>query len=360
MNPLFYIIIIYTTLINLVVFYSYFFPQKKREKKQTYKPFVSVIVAVRNEEKNLKDLLEKLSDQLYDENKFEVIIVDDYSEDNSKQIINDFKKQFPQLKSLMNKFNPGKKNALKTGIEIAQGEIILLTDSDCLPPRSWINSIVDVYDEHSQLVIGYSPFLEDGKFVTKFCRYENFLTSFLLTVFYRVGFPYMGFGRNLSFKKQFFKSVKGYDGIDKSLSGDDDLFIQKAMKSGGKIILADSPDSIVHTKCDLNIKILINQKTRHISASKFYPIEMKISLGFFYLSNIFLNIILIPSLISLDLFIISFIILNYIIKIFEISLITKRMNEKFTIYLIPLFDFIYSILLIITGILSRKKIVRWK
>ena len=117
---------------------------------QTF-PMVSIVIAARNEEKNIKQCLEKCVNQAYPSIKFEIVVVNDRSEDKTAKIIKKFAIDYKNVRlinieALPAEYkNSGKKYALKQGIENSKGEIILLTDADCLPKTGWIKGIVQYF-----------------------------------------------------------------------------------------------------------------------------------------------------------------------------------------------------------------------
>ena len=111
-----------------------------------YLPFVSVVIAARNEEGNIERCIEALKKQDYSNKLFEVIIINDRSTDNTAEIIagkTDSVSNFHTLtiKDLPVNTSP-KKFALQKGIEASKGEIILTTDADCVPKPGWISGMV--------------------------------------------------------------------------------------------------------------------------------------------------------------------------------------------------------------------------
>lgn len=356
-----YILVVYITLINSIILLALYFKKDKRSKRSINKDlFVSVVVAFKNESKNLGQLIESLTSQTFPANQFEIILVDDFSSDDSFEKAKTYEGQFLNLKVLKNQYNSGKKGALKTGILNSLGKYILLTDADCFPGNNWIQSMISKFDDETNIVFGYSPFKENKSFLNKLCRYENLFSTILMESFYNVGYPYLVFGRNISYRKSLFNRLNGFDSIEESLSGDDDLFFQKALKSGVRVILNDDKDSIVFSDCVPSWKTFIRQKSRHVSASKFYPVTLKAVLGLIYGSNILLNLILIVGLLTVDLFIITFILINWFIKFSMIRFLTRKLFVKFSFFLIPILDFLYFLFLIPIGIRSRLKIVHWK
>jgi cellulose synthase/poly-beta-1,6-N-acetylglucosamine synthase-like glycosyltransferase len=106
-------------------------------------PFVSIIIAARNEEKDIRDCIQSIIDQTYPQNKFEIIVTDDYSTDGTVSIIQSFKKEnilvihladFIENKNL----NSYKKKSIETALQFAKGELIVTTDADCIAPKKWI------------------------------------------------------------------------------------------------------------------------------------------------------------------------------------------------------------------------------
>ncbi len=128
--------------------------------KNLENPTVSVIVAVRNEEENLRDLLKDLSNQTYPKKKLQFIISDDRSTDNTWSIINDYVKKndnFYGIKTTkLSKTMTPKKYALTKAIEKSTGEIIISTDADCRVQNTWVESIVESFDKETGVLIGYS------------------------------------------------------------------------------------------------------------------------------------------------------------------------------------------------------------
>lgn len=355
------IIIIYITVINAVLLLIFLF-RKKYVPTLEQKEFeaASVIVAFKNEIENLPDLIQALVNQSVDKNLIEIILVDDYSTDGSFELAINLVNNQTNIKVVKNRYNSGKKNALRTGIEEAKNDILIFTDADCLPNKDWIKTILQHFDFETDVICGFSPFISTSTFVNKLCQYENFFTSILMSSFYNVGMPYMAFGRNFGYRKSLFNELGGFSKIENSLSGDDDLFFQLAIKSGAKAKLLYEPDTLVFSKCNYTFNEFFRRKSRHISASKFYSNDIKAALSVIYGGNILFNIFLIPSILSLDLSLVSFIFFNWSIKVLAISFFTREMKIKFPIHLIPLLDFIYFISLIAIGIRSRLKVVRWK
>lgn len=361
-NALAVVILIF--LVYYFILILFFVKRHPKNNLQTIKrEFISVIVSVKNEANNINGLLTSLLNQNYPKEKYEIIIVDDHSSDSTQDIIRRESEYISHLKFFDNRNNPskatGKKSAIAFGIANAQGEIILLTDADCRPGKEWANSIVSQFDSETSAVIGFSPFINKKSSLNTFIRFENFKSSFLMSVFYFLGLPYLSFGRNFAYRRSVFEMIRGFSDINRSLSGDDDLFLQRLMKNDQKIKLTTTRDSIVFSEPADSVKKYFRQKTRHLSASKYYPLKFKLLLGGFYIGNL---LVAITFLVSLIFFRFDFLLITlpkFLFDVLSISYISKKISSGLTPIQIIICEFVYSFFYPIVGILSRKRNIRW-
>ncbi|HJM16243.1 MAG TPA: glycosyltransferase, partial [Flavobacteriales bacterium] len=120
---------IYATLILL---YKIAWNKISESKEVNNNNTVSVVVACRNEEQNIKNLIKDVMNQNFDKYRFDMIIVDDHSEDKTLQILYEESEKRNNLHIVcMNDDEIGKKNAIRKGVGIANGDVILCTDADC-------------------------------------------------------------------------------------------------------------------------------------------------------------------------------------------------------------------------------------
>jgi len=137
-----------------------FFPNRNRTNK---KVFISVVIAARNEEKNIGNILNHLINQTYPRELYEIIIVNDGSEDRTGEIINKFARKHSNIRHIRAKVDKtigltAKKNALNQGIQQSKGELILSTDADCHVKPSWIETMVSYFTDDVGMVVGFSQF----------------------------------------------------------------------------------------------------------------------------------------------------------------------------------------------------------
>ena len=253
-------------------------------------PPVSIIMAAHNEEENLRHFLPVLLDQDYPV--FEVIVIDDQSEDESAYLLEDLCKIYAHLKVVSIKEHirefAGKKLALTLGIKAASYDVLLFTDADCVPASpEWIRKMMEGYhSKDTQFVLGYSPYHKKPGVLNAFIRFDTFITALQYLSMALAGNPYMGVGRNLSYRKKLFFDNKGFAPYLKVSSGDDDLFVNSHANSHNTSIQL-SPESFVFSEPKGSWGAWLSQKRRHIQVGKLYKAGHKRMLGFIWLSHFF-------------------------------------------------------------------------
>ncbi|HEY6975098.1 MAG TPA: glycosyltransferase [Chitinophagaceae bacterium] len=287
------------------LFYYLFFFQKLAFYKPPFKPAsqeypVSVIICARDEAKNIAQNLPGVLVQQY-RTTHEVIVVNDNSTDETKYLLKEFKKSFKELNTIPltqeAKMIPGKKFPLSMGIKSAKHEIVLLTDADCIPASElWIQKMQEGYYDTKQIVLGYGAYHKHPGILNKLIRFETFHSALQYFSFALAGIPYMGVGRNLSYKKELFFNNKGFSSIHHIPGGDDDLFINMVATKKNTAIVVDK-DAHTLSEPAPTWKIWSKQKFRHYTTSKYYKGKHKFWLGLYSLSQVLLFPFLIAALV---------------------------------------------------------------
>lgn len=263
-----------------VVYYLYLFIKLRSHKSSSIQDFpaVSVILCSRDHGYELERKLESILTQDYPD--FEVVVVDDFSSDESKNVLLDLKIKYPQLKPVfldqLKTEHVNKKEALTTGILFAKNNILLHTDADCKPlTNQWIKSMVSGYSNpNKQIVLGYGKYENTGGFLNKIIRYDAFLIALQYLFFSKTGNSYMAVGRNLSYTKELFRSSKGFLNHRKMDSGDDDLFVQSnSTKTNTEVVL--DPNSFTVSTARNTWGGWILQKIRHTTTAVVYKTKYK-------------------------------------------------------------------------------------
>jgi glycosyltransferase involved in cell wall biosynthesis len=277
-----------------VFYYLFFFSRlafyKSKAKLVSQTHPVSVIICSRDEAGNLAKNLPGSLVQKY-RTTHEVIVVNDNSVDDSKYILEKYQKTFRQLHLLDLKHEArlisGKKFPLSLGIKKARYEIVLLTDADCVPASEfWIEKMQDGFSDGTEIVLGYGALHKKKGIFNKLVRWETFHTALQYLSYAVAGRPYMGVGRNLSYKKTVFFRHKGFSSHNHVAGGDDDLFINQAATKKNTAIVIDK-DTFTLSEPPKSWKQWIHQKNRHYTTSKYYKAAHKFLLGLYTFSHFF-------------------------------------------------------------------------
>ncbi|MBX7150485.1 glycosyltransferase [bacterium] len=274
-----------------------FMPASQRN---AVRPFVSVIIAARNEEQSIPDCLNSVLNQTYPSDLFEIIVVDDRSNDRTPEIIRDLTKRNPSVKLIQIKEKPenisGKKNALEQGIKASRGEILLFTDADCGVKITWIEGIVKYFTKDVGLVIGASF----TRGATWFERQQSFDFAAMKAAacgITNLGLPFAASGQNLAYRRVAFDEAGGFEKIRHRISGDDVLMMQliRQLKKW-KIVFAGDAGTFNSTRSEPTLSAFIHQRARWASNT-----EMMLTMSplfFTYLVSVYgLNVFLAGGLI---------------------------------------------------------------
>ena len=276
-----------------VYYYLYFYLGLKSKNQTTNKEFsgaVSIIICAKNESENLKKFLPKVLNQDYAN--YEVIVVDDASEDNTQEILTLLEQKYKNLRHTIipqgNKTRQGKKLAQTVGIKSAKNNILLFTDADCFPESDqWIKQAVSNYSkDNTEIVLLYGKYEKTRGLLNKLIRFDAFFIAQQYLSFAKQGITYMGVGRNLSYKKDLFFKNKGFASHLALSSGDDDLFINEvATKQNVSVEILENSYTVSVPKTSFGDWIY--QKARHISSSVKYKTKHKILIAAEFFSRFF-------------------------------------------------------------------------
>ena len=324
---------------------------------------VSIIICARNEAENLKKNLPHILNQNY--RSFEVIVVDDKSEDETRNILSKYKITYRNLRIITVVDKPlgsGKKPALAQGIKAANHEMLLFTDADCCPvSKEWLREMQKPIRGPIEIGLGFGPYKKSTGFLNMFIRYEAFFTALQYFSFALAGNPYMGVGRNLIYKKELFDRAGGFDSHEHIMSGDDDLFInQVANKNNTCIILNENTH--VYSDPVKTWSAYYRQKNRHLSTGRYYQPKHKFLLGLVSASHFF------HYFLAFLLFILNFglifAVIIIVIRILVITLICKpilrKLQDRRLTLWTPYLDAAYVLFYVIFSIsLIKGKIRQW-
>lgn len=328
-------------------------------------PF-SVVIPVRNEADNIERILQRLAVQDYPEDLFEVIIVDDFSNDQTVPIVHRLKESMHitiRLIQLENQERQGKKHALTAAVRAAKHETILTTDADCWFEKEWIRSYNNAFEESTNMVAG--PVAIEGKGL--FARLQQVEFAGLMgfgAVTIAHENPSMCSGANLGFRKRAFEEVGGYTNNLFTPSGDDEFLLFNIMrKFPNSTHFLKEEKAVVKTPAHLKLSSFINQRVRwtskwkhnknwkvRVSAVLFFMDYLLFygAMGFAFLGRID------PSLISL------IIVARFFSLFLFVSPINRFMKGKGSFWALLIFQIIYPLHVLFMGMNSIFGSYTWK
>jgi glycosyltransferase involved in cell wall biosynthesis len=325
---------------------------------------ISIIVCGHDEEPNLRELIPLLQSQSHPE--FEIIIVDDRSNDGTYDLLLDETKKDPRLKMVHITHKPehinGKKYAITLGIKASKYETVLFTDADCRPASpEWATQMADAFTDHTDFVLGYSAYLSRPGLLNAFIRFETIVTAIQYLSFALIGRPYMGVGRNLAYKKKMFLDSKGFNGYISLAGGDDDLFVNHHATAQNTSIALDRK-SLVYSVPKTTRKDFMQQKLRHLAVGKYYSFKSKLLVAPFGLSWVlFWPSVSALFFLNLWQFGVGTVLLKWIVEVIVVARFSRKAGEKFSVWWIPILDFIFCFYYLVTGFRALvTKRIKWK
>ncbi|WP_179004477.1 glycosyltransferase [Winogradskyella forsetii] len=371
---LIFFILFYLIIIGLLV-YGYNKVEDFKLQDLPAKSKFSVVIPFRNEAKNLPKLLDSISRLNYPKTMFEVILIDDDSEDDSVSILENIlhtsrKNQNPRIdviRIIQNErtSNSPKKDAITTAIKVSKYNWIVTTDADCILPKYWL----DAFDECIQVNQSNSivaPVTYHGR-TSFFNRFQtlDFLSLQGATIGgFGINKPFMCNGANFAYRKSEFNSVNGFEGNNTISSGDDIFLLEKLLKQDAKKVhYLKSEQAIVTTNPAQSTKTLIQQRLRWISKSSHYKNWFGKLVGLIVLFGNLACLALIPT-VFLNILSIKIAIALFVIK-FSIDFLllfkTSRFFKQEGLLLSYLFSsVIYPFFSVSVALLSFFKSYEWK
>ncbi len=323
---------------------------------------VSVIVACRNEEENLSSLLDSISLQDYPRDLYEVIIVDDNSDDRTFNIAGGYTRS-GNLTVIHNQ-GKGKKEAIRSGIEVSTGTLIITTDADCSMGTGWIKTIAAFREKYNPDMIICPVILEErpgffGKFQSlEFLGLQGVTAGTALR-----GNAVMCNGANLAFTKETY--LKYMDNLHPGLVSGDDIFLLHNLKKDhqSNILWLESSDAVVTTASSSTLWSYLSQRKRWISKAGVYDDSLTIMTGIIVFVAAMLQLAVLVSLFFNSDFIALFAVV-FLLKSIPDYLILKNTSARYgKEFLMPWFIPaqliypVYVLCVVLRGLIPQKE---WK
>jgi biofilm PGA synthesis N-glycosyltransferase PgaC len=328
---------------------------KDGEVASTVHPFISVVVAVRNEAANIDQLLQDLLAQNYPY--FEIIIVDDHSFDETASIINSL--NTPLVKLIAND-GTGKKAAITTGVNSAIGEIIATTDGDCRVPPNWLKSINDHFsNKEICMVIGAVKIHDSEKLFLQMQQIEFASLIGTSAATLQLGMPSMCNGANLAFRKNVFVEVNGYADNLHIASGDDEFLMRKVLKRYPQRVTYNF-DCLVSTVAQPSISDFFQQRLRWAGKWRYNSSTSVRILAILILVTQLFVLCALYRIVNGDQFFLSLIVLKLVAEFFVLRSFCAFLRIRLRPLPFLLVQFAYPFYVIMVGFLSFFLSFRWK
>lgn len=280
--------------VQIVYFFAIFirlFFSAKTELIKGEKPFVTIVVCAKNEANHLRKNILFLLNQEYATSNghklFEVLVIDDFSTDETALVLQEIQEKYAHLKVALTDVSfaeyKGKKGALLTAKKIAKGNILLLTDADCYPASPyWIKEMVADY-KTEQIVAGYGAYAYQMGLLNAFIRWETLHTFVQYAAFAKASMPYMFVGRNVLYEKEVLSAAARNPTWQKLQYGDDDLLLQGPHRWA--VTISDSAAAKTISAPPKTWSEWLSQKQRHVSTGKYYRFSVQLFLGLYAISH---------------------------------------------------------------------------
>jgi glycosyltransferase involved in cell wall biosynthesis len=365
LSVIFYVFVACTAvqIIYYLAFSSFLFGSKEEEANIPEIP-ISVIIYTKNQEENLLSFLPSILNQEYA--KFEIVIINNASSDNTKDLLTSYSKKHAHIKALNVENNEAfwgsKKYALTLGIKAAKYPNLLFTDTNCkLISKHWISEMSKKFTANKTIILGYKKYQKENSLSNIFIRYENLLRAIKCFGFTKLGSPFMAFGDNFGYEKSEFFKVKGYINHMKTNAGEADLFIKDAANNKNTTFCI-SEKSLITTAIPTSFSRWFAETKEEVIITKKYKLKHRFLLKFFTFSKILLYVLatvlffVYPYQIILPI-VLAYFLLQYII----IGISAKKLKEPQIIFFLPFLEI--GLLLIQISIFSANLISKpahWK
>ncbi len=310
---------------------------------------------------------------------FEIIVVDDHSEDDTASIVKKYAAQNVKLISLSafvpNKINSYKKKAIEIAIAQASGTVIITTDADCIVPQTWLQTMANFYEEKKPAFIAAPVTIDCGWRFIQIFQSMDFMTLQGITaaVVHKKQMT-MCNGANMAYERAAFYEVGGFAGIDNIASGDDMLLMHKIYKQyPDRVLFLKSKQAIVKTAPVNTIKQFFNQRIRWASKADKYDdkriLPVLILVYFFNILMLLLPLIAIfnncsISIVNTQFTILSLwlcmLLLKIVVELFFLFPVASFFGKKSMLLFFPILQPFHICYTIIAGWLGKFGKYTWK
>lgn len=349
----------------IVINYTWWRKSKNEWRKSDVNHFYSVVIPIRNEAANLKLLLDSLGALDFPKDKFEVILIDDHSDENEVEVYKQLIREI-ELDIIMHSLEEGegKKKALALGIDLSKGEVIVTTDGDCVIRPHWLFSIAYHFEKDNiNMVFGGVTFFSERSFFQKLQTIEFSSLIGAGATSLSLGMPNMCNGANLAFRKDMFFKVGGYSDNDHIPSGDDEFLMHKFYRlDPSGVVFNYNSDSVVSTLPNESFATFFNQRKRWASKWRAYesssPKYTALLIG---LVNIVTIILFILCAVSEDrLYYMSIVFIKLVLEGIFLNMVARFLGKGVNLIHYLFLFIVYPFYVVYFGVASNFGTYLWK
>ena len=314
---------------------------------------VSIIICARNEAVNLRKNLPLVLAQHYHNGAgkalYEVIVVNDASDDDTMQLLKELEQQYDNLWDVVIAKDAvrdlqGKKFALSKGLAFASHEWLLLTDADCAPASDrWLEQMAAPLADGKEIVAGYGGYRAGNGLLNAFVRWETMHTFLQYGTYAQAGQPYMAVGRNMACTKAKLLAAQGSTTWNMLPSGDDDLLVS-IMGTADNMAVVCAATAFTYSDAKTRVQDWVGQKQRHLSTGKYYKPHIKGLLGGYAISHAGVWLCFLALLLyGYSPLVLAIMGARCLLYWFLWALTAIKLHEKKLVYLFPLFDIAWMV-----------------
>jgi len=332
---------------------------------------ITVVVAVRNEEKNIEACISSILNQNFPKDLYEIIVVNDFSTDQTLQFLEKFnnKIQIVKLSEYLpaeNALIPNKKKAISLAVDKAKHQVILCADGDCVYGENWILSMEQYYKKYQkQFVSGPVDYINDGKIFSNFLQMD--LVAMIGVTAGSIGQkkPVMASGANMLFEKAAFLEVGGYEGNEEIASGDDVFLMQKIFLKNNKAVgFVKNIQAFAYTYAPQSFQEFLNQRIRWTSKSNNLVdnnVRLVLVLNYLFYIATFFSLFILPwwhlSYLAIGLILLA---LKLLIDLLFFGNVLAFYNKTYLLKWIVVMEILHLIYVSLLGVLAIFGTYKWK
>ena len=344
--------IAFIELLYYYLIYARFSFAKKKAQKYLYQPPVSIVMVAKDAAGVLLKTLPKFLNQQYGE--FEVVVVDDNSQDDTKLLVVEYQQQYSNLKlveldTAVTTIR-GEKFALSMGIRCASHPYLVLTNPEYAPTSThWLEKMAGNFENDRQIVLGYSTFEKKNSPFNRLLHFDNLLNAVQYFSLAQIHSTYRGDIKNLGITQQIFAGQRGFASHNHIRYGEEDIFISKAANAKNTSI-EFSQDAVTVLQRDARFNKWLDHKQGLYYTRKFNTLKNRLLLGvyavanlLFYVGLVFAILLSIGNVVLLSVTA-GILALRILSQYLVFGFAAKKLNEKQVIPGLLLYDLLFAVL----------------